>query len=250
MAVDTGSFAESVGSWRSRLGKWAEIRPVTESPEVEGGTVTFQSGWEWSTHQWKAPPQSSPCCPSSLCHPPAWARVRQGSLRCQVQWLPGGGKAGPRLPSLLWRGGVQGIAQHRVVLKLPIAASFKTKTENKLLINFYAFASKSFFHLYLLLKNLKNCVLSCFSWVQLCDPMDDSPPGFSVHGILQARILEWISMPPSRGSSQPRVWTHVPDWQGGSLPLAPPWKPSLKTGMLPSKKGYCRWKELCWGTPG
>ena len=79
----------------------------------------------------------------------------QGSLRCQVQWLPGGGKAGPRLPSLLWRGGVQGIAQHRVVLKLPIAASFKTKTENKLLINFYAFASKSFFHLYLLLKNLK-----------------------------------------------------------------------------------------------
>ena len=45
-AVDTGSFAESVGSWRSRLGKWAGIRPVAESPEVEGGTVTFQSGWE------------------------------------------------------------------------------------------------------------------------------------------------------------------------------------------------------------
>ena len=35
----------------------------------------------------------------------------------------------------------------------------------------------------------------------LCDPMDCSPPGSSVHGILQARILEWVAMPSSRGSS-------------------------------------------------
>ena len=38
----------------------------------------------------------------------------------------------------------------------------------------------------------------------LCDPMDCSLPGFSVHGILQARILEWVAFPSSRGSSQPR----------------------------------------------
>ena len=38
----------------------------------------------------------------------------------------------------------------------------------------------------------------------LCDPMDHSPPGSSVQGILQARILEWVAMPFSRGSSQPR----------------------------------------------
>ena len=38
----------------------------------------------------------------------------------------------------------------------------------------------------------------------LCDPMDCSPPGSSVHGILQARILEWTAIPFSRGSSQPR----------------------------------------------
>ena len=44
-------------------------------------------------------------------------------------------------------------------------------------------------------------VLSCFSHVQLCDPMDCSPPGSSVHGILLARILEWVAMPFSRGSS-------------------------------------------------
>ena len=38
----------------------------------------------------------------------------------------------------------------------------------------------------------------------LCDPMDRSPPGSSVHGILQARILEWVAIPFSRESSQPR----------------------------------------------
>ena len=40
-------------------------------------------------------------------------------------------------------------------------------------------------------------------------PMDCSPPGSSVHGILWARILDWVSMPSSRGSSQPRDWTHI-----------------------------------------
>ena len=43
----------------------------------------------------------------------------------------------------------------------------------------------------------------------LCDPVDCSPPGPSVHGILQARILEWVATPFSRGSSQPRDWTWV-----------------------------------------
>ena len=42
-----------------------------------------------------------------------------------------------------------------------------------------------------------------------CDPMDCSLPGSSVHGILQARILEWVSISFSRGSSQPRNWTWV-----------------------------------------
>ena len=43
----------------------------------------------------------------------------------------------------------------------------------------------------------------------LCDPMDCSPPGSSVHGILQARVLEWVAMPFSRGSSQLRDRTQV-----------------------------------------
>ena len=41
----------------------------------------------------------------------------------------------------------------------------------------------------------------------LCDPVDCSPLGSSVHGILQTRILKWAAMPSSRGSSQPRDWT-------------------------------------------
>ena len=42
-----------------------------------------------------------------------------------------------------------------------------------------------------------------------CDPMDCSPPGSSVHGILQARILEWVAVSSSMGSSQPRDQIHV-----------------------------------------
>ena len=38
----------------------------------------------------------------------------------------------------------------------------------------------------------------------LCNPMDCSPPGSSVHGILQARVLEWVAISFSRGSSRPR----------------------------------------------
>ena len=41
----------------------------------------------------------------------------------------------------------------------------------------------------------------------LCDPMDSSPPGFSVHGILQARILAWVAMPSSGVSSRARIET-------------------------------------------
>ena len=43
----------------------------------------------------------------------------------------------------------------------------------------------------------------------LCDPMDCSPLGSSVHGIFQARILEWVAICYSRGSSQPRDQTHL-----------------------------------------
>ena len=73
------------------------------------------------------------------------------------------------------------------------------------------------------------CAKSLQSCPAVCDPMDCSPPGSSVHGILQVRILEWVAMPSSRGSSPPRDRTHVSyvylHWQADSLPLALPGKP-------------------------
>ena len=47
------------------------------------------------------------------------------------------------------------------------------------------------------------------SHLTLCDPMECSPPGSSVHGIFQARILVWVAISSSRGSSQPRSWIWV-----------------------------------------
>ena len=52
-------------------------------------------------------------------------------------------------------------------------------------------------------------VLVAQSCLTLCDPMDHSPPGSPVHGILQARRLEWAAISFSRGPSQPRDWTLV-----------------------------------------
>ena len=46
-------------------------------------------------------------------------------------------------------------------------------------------------------------------YATLCDLMDCSPPGSSVHEILQAWILEWVAMPSSRPSSQPRDWNCI-----------------------------------------
>ena len=57
--------------------------------------------------------------------------------------------------------------------------------------------------------NSECCAKSLKSCPTLCDPVVCSLPGSSVHGLLQARILEWVTMPFSRGSSQPRDWTHV-----------------------------------------
>ena len=56
------------------------------------------------------------------------------------------------------------------------------------------------------------CVCVCVSHSAMFDslqPMDYSPPGSSVHGSLQARILEWVAIPFSRGASRPRDQTWV-----------------------------------------
>ena len=72
---------------------------------------------------------------------------------------------------------------------------------------------------------LEGGMLSC---VRLCNSMDCSPPGSSIHGILQARILERVALPSSRGSSQPSdrtVSLMSPALAGGFFPTEPPRKP-------------------------
>ena len=65
-------------------------------------------------------------------------------------------------------------------------------------------------------------------WAQLCptlcDAMDCSPPESSVHGILQARIMQWVAIPFSRGSSQLGIESMSPELQADSLPSEPPGK--------------------------
>ena len=63
------------------------------------------------------------------------------------------------------------------------------------------------------------------SHARLCNPMDCSPSGSSVHGILQARILEWIAVSFSRGFSQPKDRTQVSALQADALTSEPPRKP-------------------------
>ena len=86
------------------------------------------------------------------------------------------------------------------------------------------------FHVCVCAKSLQSCPT-------LCNPMDHSPAGSSVHGILQARILEWASSPFSRGSSQPRDCTCIsmpPALAGGLFTTSFTWKahghPELTSG--------------------
>ena len=79
------------------------------------------------------------------------------------------------------------------------------------------------------------CAKSVQSCLTLCNPMDCSPPGNSVHWILQARILECIAMPSSRWSSWPKDQTHIScllHWWMDSLPRMLPGKSSFPLAQV------------------
>ena len=79
-------------------------------------------------------------------------------------------------------------------------------------------------------QSVSHSVLSDSLWPHGC-----SPPGSSVHGILQVRIQEWVTIPFSRGSSRPRDWTWSPALQPDSLLSKPVGKPSCQ-GTNPKQK--------------
>ena len=72
-------------------------------------------------------------------------------------------------------------------------------------------------------KSLQSCLI-------LCDPMNCSPPGSSVHEILQARMLEWAAMPPPEDLPNSGIKPRSPTLQTDSLPAEPLGKPE-NTGM-------------------
>ena len=77
------------------------------------------------------------------------------------------------------------------------------------------------------------CVLVAQSCPIPCNPMDCTPPGSSVHGILQARVLEWVAIPFCRGSSRPRNWTWVSCIAGGfSTSWATRGAPNMLSSLL------------------
>ena len=80
-----------------------------------------------------------------------------------------------------------------------MADSFCCAAEAKSLINSYV------------------CILVTQSGLTLCNPMDCSPPGFSIHGILQARIVEWIAFPSTEEFPNPGIEPWSPALQADSL---------------------------------
>ena len=75
-----------------------------------------------------------------------------------------------------------------------------------------------------------SCWVASVMWLTLCDPVDYSLPGSSVHRIFQARILEWVVMPVSKGSSWPRdqiPLSCVSCIAGGFFTSEPPGSPCL-----------------------
>ena len=93
-------------------------------------------------------------------------------------------------------------------------------------------------------KNLKSLTQSCPT---LCNPVDCSPPGSSVHGILQARILEWVAIWFSKGSSWAKDWTWVSCVAGGFFTI---WAITLPEGVIipsaiqPRMESGCRNPQL------
>ena len=78
--------------------------------------------------------------------------------------------------------------------------------------------------------------LAAQSCPTLCDPIDCSPPGSFVQGILQARILDRVAMPSSRGSPQPRDQTQVSHIVGGSFNIWATREAQDRKGHVPQEK--------------
>ena len=102
------------------------------------------------------------------------------------------------------------------------------------------------------------CKCQSLSYIWLCNPMDCSPLDSSVHGIFQARILEWVAIPFSRDLADPGIKPRSPSLQVDSLLSEPPGKHGeivvlikrLKLGLRRRRAGSLRvlrhWVSVQW----
>ena len=101
----------------------------------------------------------------------------------------------------------------------------------------YRFSTSNACMLIVHAKSLQSCPT-------LCNPMECSSPDSSVHGILQARILEWAACPSPRDLPDPGIKPHLLyllHWQVGSLPLAPPEKPNMSNTCYRKSINFSLW---------
>ena len=100
-------------------------------------------------------------------------------------------------------------------------SSWRAESEPSSLLGILLTSAPKVGALMVALENLSPmCCAQSLSGVRLCDPMDCSQPGSSVHGISQARILVWVAILFSRGSSHPRIEHMSPGLQADYLPLS------------------------------
>ena len=78
-----------------------------------------------------------------------------------------------------------------------------------------------------------------------CVPMDCNPPGSSVHGILQPRIVEWVAMPTSGDLPCPGIKATSPAWQDDYLPLSNLGSPEKKTHYMVANLTMLRIAPSC-----
>ena len=91
---------------------------------------------------------------------------------------------------------------------------------------------------------MHTCMLSCSVVSNSCDPMNYSPSGSSVYGILHERILEWVAISSSGGSSWPRDRIRSLALEADSLPTEPPGKPLNTARYTLLGQRYNRWGNL------
>ena len=96
-----------------------------------------------------------------------------------------------------------------------------------------------FLTLFFFLSILLCVCVNCSKYLTLCNPMDCSLPCLPVHGILQARILEWVAISFSRGLPNPGIKPKSPALQAVALPSEPLGKPFYSTNHLLINYAIC-----------